>query len=205
MGSGRFGEAGWTDACFLSNLRLQTATDGTMADFNGIGSAEISGYFDYRLFMQSKTSWGSYMYVGGPGAPRPAELLMYDRNAGAGSFYNLDEQGSIELLNAYNNWRQSWSRIVSSNFSGNQFADLLFYYPSAGVGEFYTTDELGNITLLKTLAGWRAKLVADRAGQLKRRTVCGSAFLRSERGGRRVLYDRRTGKHQSAEELCRLA
>jgi hypothetical protein len=68
MGSGSFGEAGFAQACFQSNLRTQSDRSGTMADAGGATSAENSSYYDIVANMSSGTSWGSYFYAGGPGA-----------------------------------------------------------------------------------------------------------------------------------------
>lgn len=68
MGSGSFGEAGAGQACYQSNLRVQTDRGGTTADASGLPSAENSSYYDIVPQMASGTSWGSYFYAGGPGA-----------------------------------------------------------------------------------------------------------------------------------------
>jgi|SwirhisoilCB3_FD_contig_91_112876_length_1353_multi_6_in_0_out_0_1 hypothetical protein len=70
MGSGYFGEAGWQWAGYMHNLSAQTHRDGTMANYDG--SAELSSpdpdMYDIAGHFNSGSSWGSYMFVGGPGA-----------------------------------------------------------------------------------------------------------------------------------------
>ena len=70
MGSGYFPDAGWTRSAYLHNLRFQSTRAGGMTDYDG--STEIyesdpdmygiEGHFD------GGAGWGSYIYVGGPGA-----------------------------------------------------------------------------------------------------------------------------------------
>ena len=71
MGSGRQAKDGWTFAAFLRNLRYQSDTNGTMVNSNGsaetdtaTGSAEDP--YTIQMDMNSGSSWGSYLYVGGP-------------------------------------------------------------------------------------------------------------------------------------------
>jgi hypothetical protein len=71
MGSGVLGEGGWAQACFQSNLRLQSDRSGSMSEHDGFSSAENPRFYDIRPFMKSATSWGSYFYAGGPGALVP--------------------------------------------------------------------------------------------------------------------------------------
>jgi hypothetical protein len=71
MGSGTFGEAGFNQACYQSNLQVQTDRAGAMANHNGSPSAENSAYYDIVPTMNSGTSWGSYFYAGGPGIRGP--------------------------------------------------------------------------------------------------------------------------------------
>jgi acylphosphatase len=68
MGSGSFGEGGWGDACYQRNLRVQTDRGGTMADATGSPSAENASYYDIVAQMESRTSWRSHFFAGGPGA-----------------------------------------------------------------------------------------------------------------------------------------
>jgi Neprosin len=70
MGSGQYAESGWQQACYQSNLRMQTDRDGTMAPFNGSPQVDEPRLYDMQPHMNSGTSWGSYFWAGGPGAPR---------------------------------------------------------------------------------------------------------------------------------------
>ena len=71
MGSGAFGEAGFGQASYQNNLRIQSNRGGTMTGHNGSPSAENSAYYDIVPTMNSGTDWGSYFYAGGPGALIP--------------------------------------------------------------------------------------------------------------------------------------
>jgi hypothetical protein len=70
MGSGYFGESGWPWAGYMHNLMVQTRRDGGMASYDG--SAEISSpdpdMYDIDAHFNSGSGWGSYAFVGGPGA-----------------------------------------------------------------------------------------------------------------------------------------
>ena len=70
MGSGAFGEAGFGQASYQNNLRIQSDRGGTMTGHNGSPSAELAHY-DIVPTMNSGTDWGSYFYAGGPGALIP--------------------------------------------------------------------------------------------------------------------------------------
>jgi hypothetical protein len=70
MGSGRFGHEGWTRAAYMHNLRVQTGREAGMADYDGtlgLHSTDPSLY-DIDAHFFSGTQWGSFQYVGGPGA-----------------------------------------------------------------------------------------------------------------------------------------
>jgi hypothetical protein len=68
MGSGYWAEDGWTYAAFQSNLLVQTDRNGGLADYNGNDWASDPSLYDITTQMQSGTSWGSYFWMGGPGA-----------------------------------------------------------------------------------------------------------------------------------------
>jgi Neprosin len=68
MGSGYWAEDGWTYAAFQSNLLVQTDRNGGLADYNGNGWASDPDMYDIVTQMQSGTSWGSYFWMGEPGA-----------------------------------------------------------------------------------------------------------------------------------------
>lgn len=51
------------------NLLVQTDRGGTMADYDGgSGWASDPTLYDIQTQMRSGSSWGSYQWVGGPGA-----------------------------------------------------------------------------------------------------------------------------------------
>jgi hypothetical protein len=70
MGSGRFPNEGWTWSAYMHNLLYQKDRNGGMAAWDGLREilvtdpdmCDIDGHFD------GSSSWGSYVYVGGPGA-----------------------------------------------------------------------------------------------------------------------------------------
>jgi Neprosin len=68
MGSGRFAETGWQQACYESNLRMQTTRDGVMAVFTGSPSVDNARLYDMDAHMNSGSAWDSYFWAGGPGA-----------------------------------------------------------------------------------------------------------------------------------------
>jgi hypothetical protein len=70
MGSGTQAQGGWTHAAYLRALRNQSNLNGNMVSNNGSPSSDTatgSGPNPYTIqdFMNSGTSWGSYLYVGG--------------------------------------------------------------------------------------------------------------------------------------------
>ncbi len=70
MGSGYFPNAGWTWSAYMHNLLVQTDRGGGMTDYDG--SREIfesdPDMYGIEGHFNSESSWGSYVYVGGPGA-----------------------------------------------------------------------------------------------------------------------------------------
>jgi hypothetical protein len=91
MGSGWQAPGGWTHAAFLRNLRIQSDLNGTMANNNGVASSDTgtgsgSNPYDIQDFMNSGSSWGSYLYVGGPTpyAPPKATFNQVTFNIGTG-------------------------------------------------------------------------------------------------------------------------
>ncbi|KAF2475934.1 DUF239-domain-containing protein [Lindgomyces ingoldianus] len=69
MGSGNWPEAGWQQSAYIRNM-VYTDTSGVDQRYDGSGSIVVSDSNRYRMDAeyQSQTSWGSYMYLGGPGA-----------------------------------------------------------------------------------------------------------------------------------------
>jgi hypothetical protein len=69
MGSGYWAEDGWTWSAYQSNLRVQTDRGGSLADYDGgSGWASDPDMYDITTFMKSGSGWGSYFWMGGPGA-----------------------------------------------------------------------------------------------------------------------------------------
>jgi hypothetical protein len=70
MGSGRFAEEGWKRSAYIHNMRVQTRREaGSMSDFDGTSDVQTtdSHLYDIEPHFNSGTTWGSYVYVGGPG------------------------------------------------------------------------------------------------------------------------------------------
>ncbi len=71
MGSGYFAESGWTWSACMHNLRVQTRRNGgSMTDYDGSSGLYISDpdMYDINGHFNSGSGWGSYVYLGGPGA-----------------------------------------------------------------------------------------------------------------------------------------
>ncbi len=67
MGSGYWPEYGWQWSAYMHNLLVQNDRDGTLIEYNG-GSGWASDSDMYDIITGNSGSWGSYMYLGGPGA-----------------------------------------------------------------------------------------------------------------------------------------
>ena len=67
MGNGHWPYEGWQHCAYMNNLRYQSATNGTMTDYNGTGVAPMPNCYDIETHMNSGTSWGSYFWWGGSG------------------------------------------------------------------------------------------------------------------------------------------
>jgi hypothetical protein len=68
MGSGYWPEYGWQWAAYQRNLLVQTTRAGDLADYDGAGWASDTDMYDLETHMRSGTNWGSYFWMGGPGA-----------------------------------------------------------------------------------------------------------------------------------------
>jgi hypothetical protein len=72
MGSGLQAAAGTARAAYQRNIHNQSATDGTLVDFNGVPEVDAAASdcavdpYTIDAFMNSGTVWGSYQYFGGP-------------------------------------------------------------------------------------------------------------------------------------------
>ncbi|MBS1517057.1 MAG: neprosin family prolyl endopeptidase [Bacteroidetes bacterium] len=68
MGSGYWPEYRWKWAAYMRNLKYQSSTGGSMSNYNGTSNASDPGQYDLETHMNSGSTWGSYMWLGGPGA-----------------------------------------------------------------------------------------------------------------------------------------
>jgi hypothetical protein len=68
MGSGYWPEYGWQWAAYQRNLLVQTDRGGGLSDYDGVGWASDTDMYDIETHMKSGESWGSYFWMGGPGA-----------------------------------------------------------------------------------------------------------------------------------------
>jgi hypothetical protein len=69
MGSGYWPNYGWTWAAYQRNLMIQADRAGGMAEYDGgSGYASDTDMYDIETHMGSGTDWGSYFWMGGPGA-----------------------------------------------------------------------------------------------------------------------------------------
>jgi hypothetical protein len=69
MGSGQWAESQWPWAAFQRNLRVQVDSNGSMDDYNPNSVVVNSpSMYDLETHVLSGSEWGSYQWVGGPGA-----------------------------------------------------------------------------------------------------------------------------------------
>jgi hypothetical protein len=70
MGSGYFPDKGWTWSAYMHNLLVQTDIYGSMANYDGSANlyAGDPDMYDIEAHFNGGTGWGSYLYLGGPGA-----------------------------------------------------------------------------------------------------------------------------------------
>jgi hypothetical protein len=98
-------------------------------------------------------------------------LLFYAQSEGVGEFYASDGAGGIPLLGSHDDWRTSWTQIVTlvvGTSAGAGGTGLLFYAPSAGLGAFYATDGHGTLVPLAEEDGWRHSWTHVLVGRLRR-------------------------------------
>lgn len=69
MGSGRFADEGWTNAAYIKNMRVQTDRAGAMDNLR-LSRVKVSDTSLYTIdvHVPGDGSWGSFIFVGGPGA-----------------------------------------------------------------------------------------------------------------------------------------
>jgi hypothetical protein len=68
MGSGLFADRRWRWAAFQRNLKRQTTRQGALAEYKGSAWATDPKKYSVEEHFKSGTDWGSYMWLGGPGA-----------------------------------------------------------------------------------------------------------------------------------------
>lgn len=68
MGSGFFANTRWPWSAFQRNLMRQSTRQGAIVDYNGTAWATDTNKYTVEPHFQSGTDWGSYMWLGGPGA-----------------------------------------------------------------------------------------------------------------------------------------
>lgn len=69
MGSGNWPEAGWQQSAYIRNM-VYTGTDQADYRYDGSRGLVISDTNRYRMTADwsGSSTWGAYMYLGGPGA-----------------------------------------------------------------------------------------------------------------------------------------
>jgi Neprosin len=69
MGSGYFAEIEWPWAAYIRNLQYQSDANGGLTQYNaGTVFASDPNLYDLENHMNSGSTWGSYFWLGGPGA-----------------------------------------------------------------------------------------------------------------------------------------
>lgn len=67
MGSGYWPDRRWTWSAYMSNLRYQSKTDGSMSRYSGSTWESNPDEYGIEDHFDNEGSWGSYCWVGGPG------------------------------------------------------------------------------------------------------------------------------------------
>jgi hypothetical protein len=71
-------------------------------------------------------------------------LLLYDRTAGVGRFYDCNGEGDFILKGEYSGWPTSWTHIVTGRFvASSPYSSVFFYSASENYGEIWATDGSG--------------------------------------------------------------
>jgi len=71
-------------------------------------------------------------------------LLLYDKVAGIGRFYDCSPAGGFTLMREYAGWRTSWTHIVAGRFdASSSYGGLFFYSASENYAEIWRTDGKG--------------------------------------------------------------
>lgn len=114
--------------------------------YDADGFAEIWRYVDYGEFVHLKTVTGlppaADAVVAGNFGGKRGGVLIYDREAGQGRIYRLDEEtGALTLVRTHG-FAKTWTHIVPVPFG---FRTDLFFYSPAGVAEVYRLDADGQM------------------------------------------------------------
>ncbi len=67
MGSGYWPESHWTWSAYMSNLRYQSSTGGSMSRYSGSTWESNPDEYGIEPHFDNTGSWGSYCWLGGPG------------------------------------------------------------------------------------------------------------------------------------------
>ena len=114
--------------------------------YDADGFAEIWRYADYGEFVHLKTVTGlppvADAIVSGNFGGKRGGVVIYDREAGQGRVYRLDEETGAMTLVRTHSFAKTWTQIVPVPFGFR--TDLLFYSP-AGVAEVYRLDGDGQM------------------------------------------------------------
>ena len=69
------------------------------------------------------------------------------------------------LLREFNDWRTTWTQILSGRFTNSPYSGLLFYEQADGYAETYATNGTGGIAMVATHPGWRSSWTHIVAGE----------------------------------------
>jgi hypothetical protein len=67
MGSGEFGTAGGGQAAYIHNMVYTDPISAAQYDYRESFGASDTSRYDFKAYPRRGTSWGSYVYLGGPG------------------------------------------------------------------------------------------------------------------------------------------
>jgi hypothetical protein len=209
MGSGSQAKGGWTHAAYMRNLRYQTDLNGTMTNSSGTAStdaAAVGGADPYTIqsFMNSGSSWGSYVYVGGPSTATPqtptfnqitfnigtgGDDLRGDSSAVANVVVNGQTQTFTLKAQSDGGWGNNSDHVKTFNISGppqprSAFGPIKIILTSHN--SFFETDDNWNIQSVNiSLNGssGSACLLKQSGNPLARLTGSGPSVTLSPFGG----------------------
>lgn len=103
----------------------------------------IAPYLSRFNPLGDRTTW-TLIVPGNFGPSGFTGLLLYDRVAGFGRFYDSDGQGNLLLRSEYSGWRTSWTHIVAGRFVASSCYSAVFFYDAAeGYAEIWAIDGTG--------------------------------------------------------------